>query len=100
MYYVWYLPIKLETFLMIQRLAILTLFISTISFGQVQRISSAKKNIYNGIDRSTFVDSISQNDIVGGFSKSNGTCGYHFQLDSNMTFQKIYFSCEARFKVD
>jgi hypothetical protein len=37
---------------------------------------------------------------VGGFSFGDGYGGYNFQLDSNMKFRKIDFSCMARFTVD
>jgi hypothetical protein len=48
----------------------------------------------------TIADSISWKDLVGGFHISDGFGGYHFRLDSNMTFRKIDFSCTARFIVD
>jgi len=80
---------------MTKTLTIITLFFATISFGQV-----TKENLYENVNGLMMVDSISWQDIVGGFSMSDGFGGYNYQLDSDMTFQKTDFDCVVRFKVD
>lgn len=80
---------------MTKSLTIIALLFSTLTYGQV-----SKKYNYKNIDGLTIVDSITSNAILDGFYISNGFCGYNFRLDSNMTFQKIDFSCMATFKVD
>lgn len=74
---------------------ILSLFFSTLVHGQV-----SKDYAFKNVDGLTVVDSINQKDIVGSICKSDGYGGYNFQLDSNMTFRKINFSCMSRFTVD
>ncbi len=80
---------------MTKSLIIIALLFSTLSFGQV-----SKKTGYDNINGLTIVDSITWKDIVGGFYISDGFGGYDFQLDSNMTFHKIDFSCMSRFTID
>ena len=80
---------------MTKGLTIIALFFSTLSYGQV-----TKEVAYKNIDGLTIADSITRNDVVGGFYISDGFGGYNFRLDSNMTFRKIDFSCMARFTVD
>jgi hypothetical protein len=86
---------KIEQSPMTKTLTIITLFFATISFGQV-----TKENPYKNINGLMSVDSISWQDIVDGFSMSDRFGGYIYQLDSDMTFQKIDFDCVVRFKVD
>jgi hypothetical protein len=76
-------------------ITVIALLFSTLVYGQV-----AEKTIHNGIEGLMLADSITCNDIIGSFYKSDGFGGYSFSLDSNMTFQKNDFSCMARFKVD
>jgi hypothetical protein len=76
-------------------MTIIALFFSTLSYGQV-----SKEVAYKDIEGLTIVDSITWKEIVGGFYISDGLGGYSYQLDSNMTFRKIDFSCMARFTVD
>ena len=80
--------------------SIIAFLITTLVNGQVSENVSSSKAIYNSVPGLTIIDSVSFQDIVGGFSISNGFWGYHFRLDSNMRFQKIDFSCMARFNVD
>lgn len=80
---------------MTKALTIIALLFSTLAYGQV-----TKADTYKNIEGLTIMDSIIWKDIVGGFHISDGFGGYNFRLDSNMTFQKIGFSCMATFKVD
>ena len=80
---------------MLKAFTVTALLFSTLAYGQV-----AKENDYKNIKGLTIVDSITWQDIVGGFYISDGFGGYNFRLDSNMTFQKIDFSCMARFIID
>jgi hypothetical protein len=79
---------------MTKALTIITLLFSAFTYGQ------ASKNIYTNVQGLTVVDSINWTDVVGGFIKTDGYGGYNYRLDSNMRFDKIDFSCMAKFKVD
>jgi hypothetical protein len=74
--------------------AIIVLFF--FSFVNAQK----KEVLYNNIDGLIIPDSINSKDITGSFYISDGFGGYEFQLDSNMKFHKIDFSCEAKFIID
>ena len=80
---------------MTKALTIIALFFSTLAYGQV-----TEEVAYKSMNEPTIVNSITWRDIVGGFYISDGFGGSNFRLDSNMTFQKIDFSCMARFTVD
>jgi len=76
-------------------LIIIALFFSTLTQGQIP-----KEEAYKNIIDLAVIDLVSQNEIIGGFHKGNGFWGYNFRLDSNMTFQKIDYSCMVRLLVD
>ncbi len=80
---------------MIKTLTIIALLFSSLGYGQV-----TSKAVYKNIEGLTIADSATRKDIVGDFYRSDGFGGYNFQLDSNMTFRKIDFSCLATFTAD
>lgn len=80
---------------MIKTLTIIALLFSSLVYAQV-----TSKAVYKNIEGLTIADSVTWKDISGDFYRTDGFGGYNFQLDSNMTFRKVDFSCLATFKVD
>lgn len=80
---------------MLKVLTTILLLFSAATHGQ-----ATKGAYYKNIEGLTIADSITWKDIVGGFYTGDGYGGFHFRLDSNMTFRKIDFSCMARFIID